>query len=37
MVRLISTQDIEFSEILEELQNSNENISFDSSCDVILI
>ena len=34
-IRLSSTQDIELLEILEELQNSNENISSDSSCDVI--
>ena len=30
MIRLTSTEDMEFSEILEELQNSNENISFNS-------
>ena len=34
-IRLSSTQDMESSEILEELQNSNEIISSDSSCDVI--
>ena len=34
-VRLSSTQDMELLEILEELQNSNEIISSDSSCDVI--
>ena len=34
-IRLSSTQDMELLEILEELQNSNEIISSDSSCDVI--
>ena len=34
-IRLRSTQDMELSEILEELQSSNEIISSDSSCDVI--
>ena len=34
-IRLTSTQDMELLEILEELQNSNEIISSDSSCDVI--
>ena len=34
-IRLSSTQDMELLKILEELQNSNEIISSDSSCDVI--
>ena len=34
-IRLSSTQDMELLEILEELQNSNEIISSDFSCDVI--
>ena len=34
-IRLSSTQDMKLLEILEELQNSNEIISSDSSCDVI--
>ena len=34
-VRLSSTQDMELLEILEELQNSNEIISSDFSCEVI--
>ena len=34
-IRLSSIQDMELLEILEELQNSNEIISSDSSCNVI--
>ena len=34
-IRLSLRQDMELLEILEELQNSNESISSDSSCDVI--
>ena len=34
-IRLSLTQDMELLEILAELQNSNENISSDFSCDVI--
>ena len=34
-IKLSSTQDMELLEILEELKNSNENISSNSSCDVI--
>ena len=34
-IRLSSTQDMELLKILEELQNSNEIISSNSSCDVI--
>ena len=36
-IRLSSTQDIELLEILEELQNSNEIISSDSSCDDVIL
>ena len=34
-IKLSSTQDMELLEILEELKNSDENISSNSSCDVI--